>query len=826
MAYSKVITKELALNGKLITSADPVTIGTNFQTYKNLRYGENAPEGILGMSKINPTVLSNYLKIRSGFHFRKEQPAESHILAQAWNTGLINSVVIENTSVIPAQGNFSSTILFGDTTGSEVGRFSKAPNGQMAYCNGISSCIWSGNEIRISRFINYKASDETVKYDVTELLDNNDINKCAVLVNDTTGCYMYIGLTRLSKGLKFYVGTGNTTPATLAIQYWTGTAWATPTGLIDNTSTAGKTLNKTGTVVFDVLTDTMCKPRVIDGVYLYWLKVYTSASLSTTNIYYVTTDMPFQLIKDIWDGEYRSELAFQIYKNNTYNDYSINVHEDSYDSLNNATFIELDGLTASQYLVVGFPEQITALAVHLIGGHVNTTTNTGIYVSKWDGSSWILQAGVIDGTSEGSISFAKSGIIQWNAAESYKRTIGNEIPLYYYKISFNQTLSSDVQMYYIAGIPEPKSRSTGYIGRFSFPVYAKDRLWLCCDKDKEKNKVICSMKDAPDVWNGDDSTEFYFGDESDLIAGCSLYSRLGSSIYNIVIFFKNNAMYGITGNSPADFVQYEISSSIGCIAPLTLKTTIISVGGNSRPVAIFQGSNGIYIFDNTSPIPIHDDIKDIFDKNSSTAINPLKIADSVAFVDEENSEYHWLFAQGSSTTLNKEFVYDLKKGQWFEIDRGAEKYLQCGFEVEDTYGNTYCYGAIDTGYLERLENGITFDGNDIIHILKTGDIAPLNGSIMYESQIIRHKIVMKSKNTTTNNLVITHYGDGYSTGIALTPADPTKSNYRITDIIDNLNIGNHIFHALEYSMTTNDETKGFEPLFIGMKFNVLGEDLS
>ncbi len=28
MAYSKVITKELALNGKLITNADPATIGT------------------------------------------------------------------------------------------------------------------------------------------------------------------------------------------------------------------------------------------------------------------------------------------------------------------------------------------------------------------------------------------------------------------------------------------------------------------------------------------------------------------------------------------------------------------------------------------------------------------------------------------------------------------------------------------------------------------------------------------------------------------------------------------------------------------------------
>ncbi len=845
MTNSKTIIKELALNGKLITSADPALIGNNFQTYKNLRYGEKAPEGVLGMNNINPDVLINEMKATSGFHFKKDQPAESHVLLQAYSSLTGYSTIRQNITAIPNEGNFESTGLFVETTGYGKGMYSYAPNGQMAYCNGKDSCLWAGDEIRIARFINYKESDATIKYDFTELVDNNDSSKYATLVNDTANCYIYLGFTRLPNKVKFYIGTGNTNAATMAMHYWNGIEWSGPQTITDGTSSGGATLNKTGTINFNMTTSIPFCPREVNGIYLYWVRLTTSALLSSTTVYYCTTNYLFQPIRDIWDGEYRSSLSFQIHKT-SYEDYSLNVHEDSYDSENSATFAVVGGVTSAQYLVAGFPEKLTGMVIHLKAGGSNSTASTTLTIKYWNGTTWAAPEWSEDGTSEGSIAFAKSGVIQWKppaissehkteiagrgAKKGKRRRIGegtiDNLPLYYYQISFDKTLSTDCAIYYVAGIPAPKSYTYNYIGRYSFPVFAKERLWLGCDTDKEKNKAICSMRNAPDVWNGDDTTEFFFGDDSALTCGCSLYSRLGSSIYNVLLFLKANAVYGITGNSPDDFIQYEISNTVGCVAPRTLKTTVLSVAGNIKPIAIWQGANGIYIFDNTSPELKSMDISDIFDKSSSTYINPNKIADSVAFIDENKKEYHWLFASGASTTLNKEFVYDLNKDQWFEIDRGSGKYLQLGFEVSDNYGNSYCYGCADEGYMQRLEYGTTFDDNAIVHTLKTGDIAPYNGSIMYESQLIRHKIIMKSKNTTSNNLTITHYGDSAESGTALTSADPTKTAYRITDIIDNLNIGNHIFHALEYTMTTTDETKGFSPLFIGMKFNVLGEDLS
>ena len=88
------------LDGKWIISSDPILIGKNFRTYKNLRYGKGHPEGILGMTKKNSTALTNYLKARSAFHFVKSQPAETHVLVQAFNTGLTASVVLDWTTTI------------------------------------------------------------------------------------------------------------------------------------------------------------------------------------------------------------------------------------------------------------------------------------------------------------------------------------------------------------------------------------------------------------------------------------------------------------------------------------------------------------------------------------------------------------------------------------------------------------------------------------------------------------------------------------------------------------------------------------------------------
>jgi hypothetical protein len=468
---------------------------------------------------------------------------------------------------------------------------------------------------------------------------------------------------------------------------------------------------------------------------------------------------------------------------------------------------------------------MTGIYVKMVAGQDNQAAASTFSVFYWDGSNWSSVGTIVDGTSDGTRPYTKTGVILWNPVSEeleHRVQLADEIPLYYYKVVSDVAFDATVRIYYASGIPAPQT-----IHSYKFPLNAKNRLMLCSRQDEHKNAVLVGSGETTDVYNGIDSTTLYFGDEKELSAGISLYSRLGSNIYDITLFFKNYAMYGLTGYVPDDFQPYEISNTIGCVAPLTLRGKIIEVPeGGTRPIVIWQGASGIYIFDNTSPVLISKDIRNFFDKNESNArkLHASYIANSIGFLDHDNMEYHWLFADGSSTgTLNREFVFDLVRHRWFEIERSAD--LQCGFDVEDLNGNKYAYGCIDTGYMERLENGNTSDGSSISQEFQTGDVAPFDGSIMYLTQLIRHKLVMKDTGTSAT-VAITHYGDTKAAGTSLAAADPTNTGFRCADVIDNKTLGltGNVFHSLKYVCSTNDANPGFHPLFIGQKYNVIGEE--
>ncbi len=148
----------ISLSGKLITSQDGITIGNNYKTLKNMRYRDTHPISINGMTKVQTNALTTYLKVRSASHLIKEQPAETHVLVQAYNTGLTASQVLQNTTAITSTGDFSATALWTDSSGAGIGQFSKATEGQVAYCNEVDSCIWGGNEMRCAAFITSTAA--------------------------------------------------------------------------------------------------------------------------------------------------------------------------------------------------------------------------------------------------------------------------------------------------------------------------------------------------------------------------------------------------------------------------------------------------------------------------------------------------------------------------------------------------------------------------------------------------------------------------------------------------------------------------------------------
>lgn len=1026
--------KDIALTGKFISSLPSVAIGENFSVLTNLRYTSVGLQGVSGMTKINTTALSSYPLVRSAFHYVKDNPSESHLLVQAFNSGKTASVVLENTTAIPSQGDFSGTPVFFDSSGAVVGYFSNAPTNRVAYCNGEDTCLWAGDESTLAAIINYDGSNN--QFDFTNALNNSkeDVANVAVLnggvsggldgdtvlllhfnnnltdsslttphtpvgnnisyssgtkkfgshalyinsgvsspsvtisddadfsfgdknftidfwcypastntcyyftkwvdgnnliqiysgssllyatlysggtyillysgaasmpintwyhvaltvlnnnvylflngqlvdndvftptlnigsadlvIGDATSsltnsfymdefrismtarytsdftvpsgeyssgsgaAYAYLGSLQPIRGYKVYVKTPNTTSSTLTTEYWDGSAWTAVVGATDNTASGGITLADSGTVTFND-TKESAKTKIINGLALFWYRLTWSSVTTGTSLYQVTLDSSMQPIQDIWDGDIRTCLSFYKYTT-VYNDLTISVYDEDYSSANTATYASVGALTASsQYLLCGFAERMTALDFTLVAGNVNTTASTSATVYYWSGSAWVSVGTIVDGTSAGSISFARSGVISWDAPAKeleFKQSFSGGLYLYYYKIVFNQNLSANVYIDFLGGIPAQED-----LGKYSFSFMAQNRLVLCDDTTKDRNSALVSAKGTSVVFNGSDSTKFYFGDATKLTAGIGLYVQLGSSYENIKVFFKNAETWLVLGSDPSNWVQYQASDTIGCVAPATLKTVHVdfeTVPGLNRYVLVFQSSTGIYLFDGKTFYLISEDIKNLWDINASTRINPSMLNASTGFFDLTRLEYHFQCAVGSSTTLNKEYVYSFKFNKWYEIDRGTGLRLQLGCTVADTGGYSYNYGFIDTGYCERLEYGTSFDSSEIAYTFRLGNLL-LTKSVFQQTTLREVRVGTVAK-TETDTISVTNYGDDSTTGTSITLSQ-NKSGYNFTMPSKSCGFGKYALQSLSFSVSTTTETSGFEPITVGVLYKQSGLD--
>ena len=657
----------------------------------------------------------------------------------------------------------------------------------------------------------------------------------------TRSAVAYIRSSRALQGVKFYVATPNTVAATCSGYGWAGTGFVGLTTLVDGTATAGVTLAKTGIVSFDSTVGDVAL-RVLDGSVSYVYQFIFEGIDDGVEIYYCTLDAPVQPIVDIWDGQDRQITAFYKYSGSplAYNDFLLNVRENSYNSADTASFVELDSLTTSQALFVGLSEQAMAIVVNLIGGHVNTTASTVITVSRSrDGISWESVGNVVDGTSKNGISFAQSGTISWNAplrTAEFKSQVSRAVPFYHYKLTFSQTLSADVQVFYVGGIPASLP-----LGKYAFPINAQGKLLLCCDVTGKKHSFIHSQPNSNCIFNGTDLIEVEIGESGELVGGLPLYSQYGSSNYNMIILFKQSDWWKITGTYPA-WEPFQVSAEVGLKAPLTLKAFDLPgevPTGLNRRVFAWQGDKGVYISDGRPEIPIHWDIRNYFDTRRPECINASLSHLSTADIDIANSCYIWRFASGTDATeLNKELQFDFKRWKWFEVDRTSGKRVQISCEVQDQYGGHYNYGFIDTGYMERLDHGTTWDGTDMTFTMELADGIWVDGEGAFTTIVkpdFLNLLVVADLNTL-EKITYTHYVDTAYVGTVHDNIDPFERDAsfwgsagqwesgrgwgkaqprsrRVANISLPLrNEPRGIFHSGKFEFTTNNETVGFEPL--------------
>jgi predicted RecA/RadA family phage recombinase len=637
----------------------------------------------------------------------------------------------------------------------------------------------------------------------------------------------YLGSLLPAKSFKFYVKTANATAATGNIQENTASGFANTNNQSDGTASGGVSLAQTGSITFSDTKDTT-KISIINGLQMYWYKIVFTGIDQDTEIYWITVGTAVQSAKDIWDGEAREVLSFKHFDDNSvFQDYTINVFKNEYDPNISSTFApSFTGTTSSEAVYCGFSQRQMALNISFSVGDTQTTTSA-LSVKYWNGTAWTAVDNLVDNTQTAGATWSKSGVVSWippTETSEFKTQVQNELPFYYYKLEFSATLSAtNIRPYYISGIPAPIE-----IKPTRFPLEAHNRLWYCNEVDGKKNKVIQSARGTYAVFNGDDTTELLIGDDKGLTAGAELYGQFNSNLYHLTLFTKIDETWLVSGDSPLDWTIFPLSKTVGCPAPLTMTVFNIATTQGEKVVAVWQGSNGIWMTDGRSLTRLDNDIKNVFDPNSSgTKINTSRIDKSTAFYDENLEEWHWLWSSGANTTHDQEYVLDVRKSKWYTMSRGTGSLLQMGIPVEDTTGNTFVYGGIDTGYLERLDNGTTFhkdgDTNDIVSKFRLGDNT-LAG-LMKKTSIRYIKMPMRTKTNTSNSVVGTHYGDVSTSASADTfTMSPTKSGRNVTSPTQGTNLREFIYHSLEMSMTTDDETVGFEPIAISIIYIIIRDD--
>jgi hypothetical protein len=127
---------------------------------------------VQGYSKINSTALTTYTKIRSGHQLRTDRDTTSYVLVQAENSGLTASQVFQNQTAVPTAGDFEASALHTDATGAGLGRFSDAPQGHIAYANGVESYIWAGDQLRLGALFLVQDTSNSNPVDYTEEANN------------------------------------------------------------------------------------------------------------------------------------------------------------------------------------------------------------------------------------------------------------------------------------------------------------------------------------------------------------------------------------------------------------------------------------------------------------------------------------------------------------------------------------------------------------------------------------------------------------------------------------------------------------------------------
>lgn len=826
----QLIAQEFPLTGAWVLDDDPLKIGlNNFADLQNWRYTNTGLEGVAGYTKITAAPLGGSLV--NGMQFQKliHGVLTSYLLVQA------AGAVYPHTALIPATGNFGAA-LWTDSAGAGVGRFALGPDATIFYANGKEATIWGSSEHRCAAFMNYDDPAGTFRYDFTRRVTNilTTSAELATLIRDASNdIWLLIGSTRPLKGIKLYVQTPNTAAATTIVQYWNA-GWVGVSGLVDGTAVAGKTLAQTGTLSF---TSTVSVARVLLQderlLYFYRVKIGDTGTPDTgIQISHCTVDAPMQPVVDIWDGVNRNP----IYAAQAANDYTLEVQSPSSAQAPVAMLVDAQPLAVH----IGFEERMTAVRVRMIAGHLNGVA-ASLTVYYWNGSAFTTVGAVQDGTANAGATLGQSGDVSWDAplpTLEFPTTIGGNTGFFYFITSGATSLSAEVLIDVLAGIPAQRWNAQQPHPGASFPFAFAGRVMLAgSPQTGEANLIDYCAPGQPDVWNGKQSSdrgkEIRISGAEAFTMALEMSNRYWGVQTALAVLAKANETWILQGNTPENFERFLINDMVGCPAPLSVDMAEVPMPTDAaaiRNVVLWCSAKGPVFFDGAvislmrfpQPDGSISSVEAYFTPTDSRYVNTAAWSVVRGWYDPQYSEYNLLIPSGAGqTTCNVWLVADLRRRKWYR--KVPTTVPTCGMPVYDLAGTPYVYAGMSSGHLLRLEFGTTWDGGALVHQLDTADMH-LGQSVWHETLARYAKVLAVRETGAAATLALRHAPNGAGTFATVAAMDIASGTARYVRTTWPLNL-TATTHQWRLACTTTDKSRAPRLLGWSVLWTPMRQDL-
>ena len=728
--------KTIPFKGGCKTDIEPALIPPGgYSLIQNMRSKHPGFETRKGQIALH-TTADGTNQVKSLYGFSKGRRSEDHLFAQMGDSDVLAATALPPTVTT---GVFGAEVFSGAASPIPASWSNLIDN--LLFSNGVDQHqIWTGTLAYVRKLVTYSSASalpsvpgtgKDYSDQATDGLTTTSAGVAALGTNVTDALCVCCHVN--PSGIKFTIGTANTTTATMTPYYWNG-AWVELTKT-DGTAVTGKTLAQTGSVTWTTPTDAI--PTYMYGHCGYWIKIVFSAALSAgTTITGAEYSSIWQSIKNVWNGVLIDAIEAQVYINSA----------TAYRVYGGAS-ISISALTSSDAVYFATTDPIEAIYID-VGQIPNTTASTTINALEyWNGSAWTSVGTIVDGTS----GLSRSGWIaipRLSATQPLNLNSSN-VYMYWYKFTVDKTLSNNMVIW----VQYRPYFSVDELGKGVCNAAWKGRAVYSFDRWPDY--LYISAQGDPQGLNGNDYGIIQVGD------GRSHKVTAMRKFHNeLLVWQEEKGEIGgcltlIEGYSPTTYGKLILSSRLGamsakCVVVVDGVLTSTATEEIVKTLAFALSRYGVYATDGRTCSFISDDIRNYFDPNESVCIRRGYESQMWLAYDSTYNVIRLGLVSGASATVPNVFpVFDLIDKTWSFDTLGQA--LSCQIDMGAASGNVpvvQVAGGTADGIVYQINTGV-IDVATYIPALARMEIDGQGSIINLRELVLRCKVQAAGSLTVT-----------------------------------------------------------------------------